>query len=239
MCNRPATHLRPRATKSALIGGVILQHDDEHPFTFNPFLLDKHDFLKRDNQGKTLTEGKLLHLITLLKLITGNNNDTNGLEITNTILELLIVDYYESMWKNDREDFKFDTFYDYCKGHIVIFTKEKGIPKEKFDPNVFLFLLEKYYADGPRGNLLNKQDNRISNLSDEKVVYFKLGKLIDNELLFPITALMIMNIFNKKMHDPTKLSINKILAVDEAWKALVRPELVHYFNSQSRMARKL
>ena len=41
------------------------------------------------------------------------------------------------------------------------------------------------------------------------------------------------------MHDPSKLSINKILAVDEAWKALVRPELVHYFNSQSRMARKL
>ncbi len=87
--------------------------------------------------------------------------------------------------------------------------------------------------------LLNKEDARITRLSEEKVVYFKLGKLIDNELLFPITALMIMEIFNKKMNDPSKLTINKILAVDEAWKALDRLELANYFNSQSRMARKL
>ncbi|PIB31447.1 TraG family conjugative transposon ATPase [Maribacter sp. 4G9] len=222
-----------------VFGGVILQHDDKMPFTFNPFALDRHDFLENGSNGKALTEGKLLHLVTLLKLITGNKNNANSLEVTNTVLEILIIGYYDTMWSNNNQDHKFNTFFEYCKHNIIAFTGAKQIPKEQFDPNVFLFLLEKYYADGPRGKLLNKKDDRITSLSDEKVVYFKLGKLIDNELLFPITALMIMEIFNKKMHDPTKLSINKILAVDEAWKALVRPELVHYFNSQSRMARKL
>ena len=222
-----------------VFGGIILQHDDDRPFTFNPFLLDNHDVVENRTRSKTLAEGKLLHLVTLLKLITGNSKDVTGLEVANTVIELLVTGYYELMWQSGNTNFRFDTFYEYCRNHIIAFIGTKEIPKEKFDANVFLFLLEKYYTGGPRGELLNKQDDRITRLSDEKVVYFKLGKLIDNELLFPITALMIMEIFNKKMHDLAKLSINKILAVDEAWKALVRPELVHYFNSQSRMARKL
>tara|TARA_R110000765_G_scaffold9911_3_gene30846 strand:- start:26873 stop:29413 length:2541 start_codon:yes stop_codon:yes gene_type:complete len=222
-----------------VFGGVILQHDDEKPFTFNPFLLDEHDVIETRTHGKTLTEGKLLYLITLLKLISGDKSNTNDPEVTNTILELLVTGYYESMWRVGKHSFKFDTFFEYCRAHIGALLIAKEIPREIFNPNVYLFILEKYYADNSRGNLLNKEDDRISSLSDEKVVYFKLGKLIDNELLFPVTALMIMDIFNKKMHDPNKLSINKILAVDEAWKALERPELVHYFNSQSRMARKL
>ena len=222
-----------------VFGGVTLQHDDEKPFTFNPFLLDKYDSLESDVKGKTLAQGKLVYLVTLLKLIIGQDGNIGGSEITNTVLEFLITDYYEWMWKNGDKNYKFDTFFEYCKIHIATYIKTKKVPKEKFDPDVFMFLLEKYYANGTRGSLLNKLDDRISSLSDEKIVYFKLGKLIDNELLFPITALMIMEIFNNKMHDPTKLSFNKILAVDEAWKALVRPELVHYFNNQSRMARKL
>ncbi|NYJ28200.1 TraG family conjugative transposon ATPase [Allomuricauda sp. ARW1Y1] len=222
-----------------VFGGVILQHDDASPFTFNPFLLDKYDFIESSGKGKALTEGKLLHLVSLLKLITDNKNKGNGLEVTNTVLELLVSRYYETMWRNGDSNFKFDTFFAYCKEQAVILTRTKKIPKEKFDPHVFLFLLEKYGSEGPRGNLLNKVDDRITGLSEEKVVYFKLGKLIDNDLLFPITALMIMDIFNKKMHDPSKLSINKIIAVDEAWKALITPELESYFNGQSRMARKL
>ncbi|MER3373011.1 MAG: hypothetical protein RIM83_00075, partial [Allomuricauda sp.] len=55
---------------------------------------------------------------------------------------------------------------------------------------------------------------------------------------FPITALMVMEIFDKKLLDRDKLAINKMMVVDEAWKALSRKEFEDYFNSQSRMARK-
>ncbi len=225
-----------------VFGGAVLQHDNERPFTFNPFLLDGHDVLTDGAGKRTLSEDKLVFLVTLLKLIIGNDrkNQKNGhsAELEKTVLEILITGYYGSMWKNRNGNFRFDTFFEYCRCHIVALMETKGIPNEIFNPKVLLFLFEKYYRNGPRGNLLNKEDKRIARLSQQKVVYFKLGKLIDNELLFPLTALMIMDIFNKKLNDLKKLSINKIMNVDEAWKALDRPELVEYFNSQSRMARK-
>lgn len=225
-----------------VFGGVILHHDNEKPFTFNPFLLDAYDIIEDATGKRTLSEDKLVYLVTLLKLILGNDRsrskNTYSIEVEKTVLEKLITGYYGSMWENKDENFRFDTFFEYCKCHIVAFIETKGIPKEIFNPKVLLFLFEKYYRKGPRGNLLNKEDERIARLSQQKVVYFKLGKLIDNELLFPLTALMIMDIFNKKLNDPKKLAINKIMNVDEAWKALDRPELVEYFNSQSRMARK-
>ncbi|PKA97806.1 conjugation system TraG family ATPase [Flavobacteriaceae bacterium MAR_2009_75] len=227
---------------TAVFRGVIIEHDDEKPFTFNPFQLDSYDFVEKSDGRKILTENKTINLVTLLKLITGDEKNSGAgklsLEVKNTVFEILVAGYYERMWEEEKKSFSFNGFFEYCKKHIETLIKAKGISKEIFDSKVFLFLLEKYYKDGPRGKLLNHEDERISRLSTEKIVYFKLGKLIDNELLFPITALMIMEIFSKKLSDRSKLSINKMMVVDEAWKALDRKELVDYFNSQSRMARK-
>lgn len=222
-----------------VFGGEILQHDDLNPFTFNPFQLEKGDYVIGKNGHKALVESKLLFLVTLLKLILGESDRSNSKEVEKTVFELLIIRYYENMWKHKEIEFKFDTFLTYCEQSLDSIISTHKISREVFDPNVFLFLLKKYKSGNSRGYLLNRTDERITSIQDKKVVYFKLNKLIDNELLFPITALMIMQIFNKKMHDPEKLGINKILTVDEAWKALDRPELVHYFNGQSRMARKL
>ena len=224
-----------------VFGGIIIEHDDANPFTFNPFKLDNYDTIEHGTNKTTLTEDKIVYLITLLKLITGdekNNGNSMLNEVKKTVLENLIIGYYHYMWKVGNQDFCFNSFFEYCQSHLEEQSESKKISKEIFDANAFLFLLEKYYKDGSRGKLLNREDQRISRLSNEKVVYFKLGKLIDNELLFPITALMIMEIFNKKLNDKSKLSINKMMIVDEAWKALARTELEDYFNSQSRMARK-
>ncbi len=225
-----------------VFGGVIIEHDDKKPFTFNPFQLDGYDFVENAKGRRTLTEDKKVNLVTLLKLITGDEKNAKAnplsLEVKNTVFEILISGYYETRWETGKKVLNFDSFFEYSQKHIIGLVDTKGISREVFDPKVFLFLLEKYYKDGPRGKLLNQEDERITRLSDEKIVYFKLGKLIDNELLFPITALMIMEIFSKKLSDRSKLSINKMMVVDEAWKALDRKELVDYFNSQSRMARK-
>jgi len=225
-----------------VFGGVIIEHDDEKPFTFNPFQLDGYDFVTKTNGTKIVTEDKIINLVTLLKLITGDEKNSKAsqvsTEVKNTVFEILLGGYYETMWKAGNANFNFNTFFEYSNQHIIALIDTKGISRDTFDPKIFLFLLEKYYRDGPRGKLLNHEDERITSLSQEKIVYFKLGKLIDNELLFPITALMIMEIFSKKLNDRSKLSINKMMVVDEAWKALDRKELVDYFNSQSRMARK-
>lgn len=225
-----------------VFGGVIIAHDDEKPFTFNPFQLDSYDYIVKPDGNRALTEDKVIHLVTLLKLLTGEDKNANAnqlsLEVKNTVFEILIAGYYETKWEDCTSNFNFDSFFEYCQKQLIPLIKTKGISRELFDPKVVLFLLEKYYKDGPRGKMLNHTDKRIGNLSNERIVYFKLGKLIDNELLFPITALMIMEIFSKKLSDRSKLAINKMMVVDEAWKALDRKELVDYFNSQSRMARK-
>ncbi|KAB5484232.1 TraG family conjugative transposon ATPase [Flagellimonas hadalis] len=225
-----------------VFGGTIIEHDDKRPFTFNPFKLDSYDTIEKDDGSRALTEGKVLNLVTLLKLITGDDRgvfgDTMSNEVKNTVLENLLPGYYSHMWETGNTDFRFDSFYEYCQEHLKVLVGAKRISKEVFDPDVFLFLLEKYYKGGPRERLLNREDERIARLGEERLVYFKLGKLIDNELLFPITALMVMEIFDKKLLDKDKLPINKMMVVDEAWKALSRKEFEDYFNSQSRMARK-
>lgn len=222
-----------------VFNGVILEHRDDAPFTFNPFLLDSHDVQVSDLGKKRLTEGKLLFLVTLLQLITNEDRMPKESEVKSTLLEHLITSYYDTQWQSETQHFKFDSFFEFAKTSLFSLIRTHSISQEVFDPHVFLFLLQKYHSTGVRGKLLNQADERLAGLSSKKLVYFKMGHLIDNALLFPITALMIMDLFNKKMQDPGKLTINKILAVDEAWKALERPELAHYFNAQSRMARKL
>lgn len=225
-----------------VFGGTIIEHDDKRPFTFNPFKLDAYDTIEKDDGSMALTEEKIINLVTLLKLITGDDHGASGNtlsnEVKNTVFEKLLHGYYSHMWETGNDDFRFDTFFEHCQIHLKELVGTKRISKEVFDPDVFLFLLEKYYKGGTRDRLLNREDERIARLSEERLVYFKLGKLIDNELLFPITALMVMEIFDKKLLDRDKLAINKMMVVDEAWKALSRKEFEDYFNSQSRMARK-
>jgi hypothetical protein len=225
-----------------VFGGTIIEHDDKRPFTFNPFKLDVYDIIEKEDGSMGLTEDKVINLVTLLKLITGDDNGTFGNalsnEVKNTVFQNLLIGYYSHMWDTGNDNFRFDTFFEYCQVHLKELIGTKRISREVFDLNIFLFLLEKYYMGGPRDKLLNREDERIACLSGERLIYFKLGKLVDNELLFPITALMVMDIFNKKLQDRDKLAINKMMVVDEAWKALSRKEFEDYFNSQSRMARK-
>ncbi|SEC65420.1 Bacteroides conjugation system ATPase, TraG family [Tenacibaculum sp. MAR_2009_124] len=221
-------------------GGIILENNDEKPYTFAPFKLDKYDYVNSKEKGKKLSEEKIVSLVTLLLVISGGVDQkvvSVDHEVRKTVLENSIVGYYQYMWENDINDFSFNTYYEYLKNNLEKTIRDKKIEKV-FDINTFFFLLEKYYKGGVREDLLNKDDDRIGRLSSERLIYFKLTGIIDNELLFPIFSLMIMEIFNKKLLDKEKRHINKILNLDEAWKVLVRPELEDYFNAQSRLARK-
>ena len=191
---------------------------------------------------KVLTEHKLTQLIALVHLLLGQQG--NGKEdghddaVTKTIIELLVQGYYREQLGKSQTEYSFNTFYDHTSKYLGPLMDAKGIRKEVFDPNVFLLLLGKYAHDGPRGYLLNSRDQRISGLSRERLVYFKLGNLINNEQLFPILAFLMIDVFDKKLKDPKKLSLNKILNVDEAWDLFDNPIMASYFDAQSRMARK-
>ena len=221
--------------------GVTIANDDQNPFTFNPFMLDPIDVVVKDGK-KTLTEHKLTQLIALVYLLYGRKNyeegDTQDSAVVRTIIEFLVQGYYGHRFSKGSSDDCFNTFYDYANQNLKALMETKGIRNEVFDPNLFLLLLGKYAHDGPRAYLLNSRDKRIAQLSRERLVYFKLENLVNNEELFPIVAFLMIDVFDKKLKDPKKLSLNKILAVDEAWNLFDNPIMAHYFDAKSRMARK-
>lgn len=223
------------------LDGVVIENDDKNPFTFNPFMLDPGDMVEKDGQ-KMLTEHKLTQLIALVYLLLGRKDTTtddgHDSAVIQTIIELLVQGYYRDQFLKDNPDNSFNTFYEYSERHLERLLDSKGIRMEVFDPNLFLLLLGKYAHDGPRAYLLNSRDKRIAQLGRERLVYFKLENLIENEQLFPILAFLMIDVFDKKLKDPKKLSLNKILVVDEAWNLFDNPIMANYFDAKSRMARK-
>ncbi len=223
------------------LNGVTIANDDQNPFTFNPFILDPIDVVVKDGE-KTLTEHKLTQLIALVYLLYGRKDneagDTHDSAVVRTIIEFLIQGYYQHQFSKGSSDDSFNTFYDYTHQNLKALMQTKGIRDKVFDPNLFLLLLSKYAHEGPRAYLLNSRDRRIAQLSKERLVYFKLENLVNNEELFPIVAFLMIDVFDKKLKDPKKLSLNKILAVDEAWNLFDNPIMAHYFDAKSRMARK-
>ncbi len=224
-----------------VFGGVIIQNEPQNPFTFNPFVLDSYDIVS-DGKQKRITDQKSLQIHSVVLLLLGNalNEGNNSLNpsVTNTLIELLIDRYFKAALMTGEYSFDFNGFFRFIEKNIAALVEEKNIRKELFDKDVLLLLLGKYAGSGPRSYLLNSTDNRIARLSDEKFVYFKLGNLIENKELFPIVAFLMMDIFDKKLMDESKLHINKILGVDEAWNLFDNPIMAKYFDGQSRMARK-
>lgn len=225
----------------SVLDGVVVQNDDRHPFTFNPFALDSYDTVQK-GESKVLAEHKLTQLIALIHLLTTDNEkgrkSSSNSHVARTIVELLVQGYYEDQFQHEVQNLSFNGFYDYVCDHLPDIISDKGIRSKVFDVNVFLLLLGKYAHNGPRGYLLNSSDERIARLSQERLIYLKLGNLIDNEQLFPIIAFLMIDVFNKKLKDPQKLAINKILNVDEAWNLFDNPIMANYLDAQSRMARK-
>ena len=230
---------------TSVTGGILLEHTDENPFSFNPFILDKYDFVLNNKNEKELSEGKIVFLFTLLNIISGggydnpqNMDEQLKYKIKEDILQKSIAGYYESMWDNSREDFKFDTFNEYIVEFLPEYVKEKNINDRLFDHHAFLSLLDIYKTGNLRGDLLNKKDSRFQNLSYERLVNFEVDSLIENDILFPIISLLVMDLFTKKLYDSKIQHINKIILVDEAWAAFDKRELEKFFLYLVKTARK-
>ncbi len=227
-----------------VLGGSSLEHSDKNPFTFNPFLLDKYDYQLKSTKLE-LSEGKIIFLFSLINIITGggyenvsSSDEQLKYKIKQDIIQKAINGYYQSMHEEKREDFKFDTFYKFIIEFIPNYIHDKKIRVQLFDSNAFISLLEVYTSGNLRGELLNKQDDRFKNLSYQRMINFEVDSLIDNDILFPICALLVMDLFTKKLNDESIRHINKIIAIDESWAALDKKELEEYLLYLVKTARK-
>lgn len=124
----------------------------------------------------------------------------------------------------------FNSFYEFICARLPEISKEKNV---SFPIDEFKFILESFYKGGEFETILN--DDCDTSLFDEQFIVFEIDAIQDNKILFPITTLIIMDLFIQKMRIKKN---RKYLIIEEAWKAIASPLMANYIKYLYKTARK-
>lgn len=91
----------------------------------------------------------------------------------------------------------FNTFYEFVKTDYRKILEEKGVREKDFDLAGFLNVLEPYYRGGEYDFLLNS-DKQLD-LLGKRFIVFEIDQIKDHPILFPVTTIIIMELFINKM----------------------------------------
>lgn len=189
-------------------GQYITYHEDQ-PITMNPFNINRAEF----------NEEKREFLKALIGLLW---KGTDGVltQIEDTMLSKVIHHYYAAYWEGNVKNLSFNTYYEYSIQEIASIASEEHIA---FDLETYRFVLKKFYKGGHYEDILNK--DMESSLFDAPFIVFEIDAIKEHKTLFPITTLIIMDVFLQKMR--IKQS-RKCLIIEEAWKAIASPMMAGY-----------
>ena len=107
------------------------------------------------------------------------------------------------------QELSFNSYYEFALERIPQITQ---LEKISFDIHDFAAILKQFYRGGELEMTLNS-DLDI-NLFDERFIVFKIDKIKDDPVLFPIVVLIIMDVFLQKMRIKKG---RKALIIEEAW----------------------
>jgi conjugation system TraG family ATPase len=127
-------------------------------------------------------------------------------------------------------ELSFNSFYEYSVDEIKRIKEQEDI---EFDYNNYRYILKKFYRGGEYETILN--DDYDSTLFNEKFIVFEVDTIKENKILFPITTLIIMDVFIQKMRHKSN---KKILVIEEAWKAIASPMMAVYILYLYKTVRK-
>lgn len=153
-------------------------------------------------------------------------------QVEDSVLSKCIAEYYADFF-GKREFVKtlnFNSFYEYACDTIGKVVEATGI---SFDIQEFSFILEKFYKGGTYEKILN--DDFDNTLFNESFIVFEIDSIKEHKLLFPITTLIIMDVFIQKMRYKKN---KKILVIEEAWKAIASPMMAGYILYLYKTVRK-
>lgn len=190
--------------------GRYITYSEEKPITMNPFRIKESE----------LTTEKKQFLRSLIGLLWKGNGQL--LDTEETAISDVIASYYKEHFDNNRpsSDLSFNSFYEFSivelqnimKAHNVLFAIDN-----------YKFILKKFYIGGEYQSILN--DDLDTTLLDEPFIVFEIDAIKDHPILFPITTLIIMDVFTQKM----RLRPNrKAFIIEEAWKAIASPTMAAY-----------
>lgn len=202
------------------VGGRYIEYSEERPITMNPFRFtyeeyneEKRDFLKS--------------LVALL----WKGADGNITPVENTALGDIIRSYYAAYFVKEPE-FKadFNSFYEFSIKEIKKIREQNHI---LLDTEGYTYVLKQFYKGGVYDKILNNDSD--STLFEDSFIVFEIDNIKDNPVLFPITTLIIMDVFLQKMRVKKG---RKSLIIEEAWKAIASPMMASYILYVYKTVRK-
>ena len=143
----------------------------------------------------------------------------------------MVVSYYDAYFV-ENPPFKacFDSFYEHS---IKAIREIRDINNIKLDVDSYTYILKQFYKGGTYDKILNNDAD--STLFDDNFIVFEIDNIKDNPVLFPITTLIIMDVFLQKMRVKKG---RKSLIIEEAWKAIASPMMASYILYADKTVRK-
>lgn len=203
--------------------GIYFTYTTENPIAFNPFYVEGGVFdIEKKESIKTL-------ILTLWK-----RDDEAPTRAEEVALSNAVSSYIDLISKDSAVTPCFNTFYEYVKTDYRAHLQEKNVREKDFDIDNFLNVLEPYYKGGEYDYLLNS--DKELDLLHKRFIVFELDNIKDHKILFPITTIIIMEVFINKMR---KLKgIRKLILIEEAWKAIASANMADYIKYLYKTVRK-
>ena len=211
-----------------LMGGRYITYETDNPINFNPFYM-------KDLNPDEETKDALANLLMALWKKDGEQSSKSE-EVT---ISSIVHEYYVELRRsqNDANEIFpcFDSFYAFTQNQYPdIFKQNQGRSEKEFDLQNFLYVLRPYYQGGQYDYLLNSRKN--IDLMDLPFVVYELDNIKDHPVLFPVTTIMIMNTYVRKLFSVK--GVLKMLVIEEAWKALAKENFAGFLRWCSKTVRK-
>ncbi|QNF31349.1 TraG family conjugative transposon ATPase (plasmid) [Adhaeribacter swui] len=202
-------------------GGRYITYSDDKPITMNPFRINREEF----------NEEKREFLKSLISLLW-KGADGHVSQMEDSVLSSVVSAYYDDFYTQNRSRsyLSFQSFYDFSVVKIAEITEKEAID---FDLKSYRFILKRFCLSGEFGAILN--NDMDSSLFDEKFIVFEIDAIKEHKVLFPITTIIIMDVFLQKMRHKKN---RKALIIEEAWKAIASPLMAGYILYVYKTVRK-
>ncbi|MDR0506846.1 MAG: TraG family conjugative transposon ATPase [Dysgonamonadaceae bacterium] len=201
--------------------GVYFTYTEDNPIAFNPFYTDDGVFdIEKRESIKTL-------ILTLWK--RDNEPPTRAEEVALSNAVSMYIDKLKTGITPS-----FNSFYEFVKGEYREILSEKQVREKDFDVANFLNVLEPYYKGGEYDYLLNSE--KQLDLLSKRFIVFEIDAIKDHKILFPITTIIIMEVFINKMR--RLKGIRKLILIEEAWKAIAKEGMAEYIRYLYKTVRK-
>ena len=203
--------------------GIYYTYTDENPISFNPFYTEDNVFdIEKRESIKTL-------LLTLWK--KDNEPATRAEEVA---VSNAVALYIRRIRDDDTVRPSFNSFYEFVGTEYRARLEEKKVREKDFDLAGFLNVLEPYYRGGEYDYLLNS--DKELDLLHKRFIVFEIDAIKDHPILFPVTTIIIMELFINKMR--RLKGVRKVIAIEEAWKAIASANMASYIKYLYKTVRK-